>query len=247
MALGLTGCANRALMGNNPVAIFGRAKKDMTHYNYNGAIKLFQQLTAVYPFSPEARQAQLDLIYAYYRAGQADSCVDAANTFIRQHPAHPRVDYAWYMKGLVYFPKRSNALERLFGARLSERPPVKVRKSFDAFRAVVRQFPHSIYAKDAHQRMIYLRDRLANYNVYVARYYFKRGAYVAAARRAKLVIDNYEGAPATRAALALMILSYRQLGLKGLAAKVRKVYTANFKGSLIAAADVTPPHWWHFW
>ena len=246
-ALALTGCSHRKLMLNSPTAVYKRATQDLADLDFNGAIKLFQRITAVYPFTPEARQAQLDLIYAYYRAGQDDSAIDAANTFIRQNPTHPRVDYAWYMKGLIRFPKRANPIERLFGADLAKRPPVNVRKSFAAFRTVVTRFPHSNYARDSRQRMIYLRDRLAAYDTYVARYYYKRGAYVAAVRRAQMVLEDYEGAPAVKSALAVMIISYDHLGLKQLAAQTRKVYAANFTGSVIQAAHITKDHWWHFW
>jgi outer membrane protein assembly factor BamD len=230
-----------------PVVLYQRAKHDLDTYNYNAAIKVYTQLTADFPFSEQAKQAQLDLIYAYYRAGETDSALDACRTFIRQNPVHPRIDYAYYMEGLVDFPKTPNALERLFRVDLSKRPPITVRKSFAAFRTVVVQYPHSRYAADARQRMIYLRDRLASYDVAVARYYLKRGAFVAAARRAKLVIENYEGAPATRDALAIMIVSYDRLGLKALAAEARRVYAANFDGNIVevAAADRRP--WWHLW
>lgn len=234
-------------MRNNPASLYQQAHTDLQDLDFNGAIKLYQRLTAVFPFTPQARQAQLDLIYAYYRAGQDDSAIDAANTFIRQHPTHPRVDYAWYMKGVIHFPKRANPIERLFGAHQSRRPPINVRKSFAAFRTVVTRFPHSIYAKDAWQRMIYLRDRLAAYDTYIARYYYKRGAYVAAVRRCRLVLQNYEGAPAVKNALAVMILSYDRLKLKTLSAQARKVYAANFTGSVRDAAAITESHWWHFW
>ena len=247
LALALTGCAHRKLMLNSPVAVYTQAKKELADYNYNSAIKLLQRLTAVYPFSMQARQAQLDLIFAYYRAGERAAAIDAANTFIQQHPTQPRCDYAWYMKGVIDFPRRANPIERVFGASLAKRPPLKLRKSFDDFRTVIERYPHSIYAHDAWQRMIYLRDRLAAYDVYVARYYYMRGAYVAAARRAKTVIDRYQSAPASRSALALMVLSYRRLGLKTPAAQAQKVFEANFKGSITAAAALRHSHWWHFW
>jgi outer membrane protein assembly factor BamD len=227
--------------------LYQNAKKDLNDYNYNGAIKTYEQLTAVYPFSDQARQAQLDLIYAYYRAGETDSAIDACDTFIRENPTHPRVDYAYYMKGLVNFEKQPNAVERFFHVDLSKRPPSTANKSFAAFRTVVQQYPKSAYAYDARQRMIYLRDRLASYDVDIARYYLKRGAYVGAARRAKLVIDNYEGAPATRDALAIMIVSYDRLGMKTLADEARRVYAANFTGKVTEVAAATQRHWWQFW
>ena len=246
-ALALTGCAHRKPKQSSPQVLYEQAKHDLDTYNYNGAIKTYEQLTAVYPFTDQAHQAQLDLIYSYYRAGETDSAIDACDTFIRENPTHPRVDYAYYMKGLVNFEKQPNAIERLFHVDLSKRPPTTANKSFAAFRTVVQEFPKSAYAADARQRMIYLRDRLAAYDVDIARYYLKRGAYVGAARRAKLVIDNYEGAPSTRDALAIMIVSYDRLGMKALAGEAHKVYAANFTGKATQAAAVAQRHWWHFW
>jgi outer membrane protein assembly factor BamD len=246
-ALTLTGCTHRKLQQSSPQALYTRAKHDLDTYNYNAAIKTYEQLTAVYPFTDQAHQAQLDLIYAYYRAGETDSAIDACKTFIRENPTHPRVDYAYYMEGLVNFEKQPNAIERLFHVDLSKRPPTTARKSFAAFRTVVEQFPKSAYAADARQRMIYLRDRLAAYDVDIARYYLKRGAYVGAVRRSRLVIDNYEGAPATREALAIMIIAYDRLGMKSLAAEARRVYAANFTGEVSQVAAATQEHWWHFW
>ena len=247
LALALAGCAHRKLMLNSPVAVYTQAKKDLADYDYGSAIKLLQRLTAVFPFSMQARQAQLDLIFAYYRAGENKAALDAADTFIQQHPTQPRCDYAWYMKGVINFPRRADPIERAFGARMSKRPPIKLRKSFDAFRTVVERYPYSRYAHDAWQRMVYLRDRLAAYDVYVARYYYMRHAYVAAARRAQDVVERFQGAPAVRSALALMVLAYRRLGLKTPARQAQEVYAKNFKGSIVAAAALRHDHWWRFW
>jgi outer membrane protein assembly factor BamD len=246
-ALALTGCTHRKLQQSSPQALYQRASKDMSNYNYNAAIKTYEQLTAVFPFTDQAHQAQLDLIYAYYRAGETDSAIDACKTFIRENPTHPRVDYAYYMEGLVNFEKQPNAVEHLFHVDLSKRPPTTARKSFAAFRTVVTEYPKSAYAFDARQRMIYLRDRLASYDVAIARYYLERGAYIGAVRRAKLVVESYEGAPATRDALAIMIVSYDRLGMKTLAAEARRVYAANFTGRVTQVAAATQRHWWHFW
>lgn len=246
-AFALSGCAHHKHEQATPQVLYQRAKHDLDTYNYNGAIKTYEQLTAVFPFTDQAKQAQLDLIYAYYRAGETDSAIDACDTFIRENPTHPRVDYAYYMKGLVNFEKQPNAIERLFHVDLSKRPPTTANKAFAAFRIVVQEYPKSAYAWDARQRMIYLRDRLASYDVAVARYYLKRGAYIGAARRAKLVLEDYEGAPATREALAIMIIAYDRLGMKTLADEARRVYAANFTGQVSQVAAATQRHWWHFW
>ena len=174
--LALSGCAhkNRQLQQSSPDVLYKKARKALNSYDYGSSIKTYEQLTARFPFTDQARQARLDLIYAYYRAGEKESATDAAETFIRENPTHPRVDYAWYIKGLVDFERPPNALEKLFRVDLSQRPPSTARKSFAAFRTVVEQSPQREYAHDALQRMIYLRNRLANYEVYVARYYIDR-------------------------------------------------------------------------
>lgn len=244
------GCAShrdRNPRNSSPEVLYKKATKQLNGFDYNGAIKTFEQLTARFPFTDQARQARLDLIYAYYRAGQSDSAIDAADTFIRENPTHPRVDYAWYIKGLVDFERGPNFLEALFHVDLSQRPPSTARKSFAAFKTVVEQYPKSEYAHDALQRMIYLRNRLANYEVHVAQYYMKRGAYVAAAQRAKGCIEQYDGAPATREALQLLIEAYDKLSLKPLADQARVAYAANFSTQIQEAqADVHRP-WWKLW
>jgi outer membrane protein assembly factor BamD len=230
-----------------PDGLYTKAHKALLNYDYNGAIKTYEQLTARFPFTDEARQARLDLIYAYYRAGEGESATDAAETFIRENPTHPRVDYAWYIKGLVDFERPPNAIERLFRADLSKRPPSTARKAFAAFKTVVEQYPKSEYAHDALQRMVYLRDRLANYEVHVALYYLKRGAYIAASQRAKGVLEQYDGSPAVRQALQIMIESYDKLNLAPLAEQSRAVYAANYGTDIrTSQADVKKP-WWRIW
>ena len=232
----------------SPEVLYRAAHKKLVNFDYNGAIKIYEQLTARFPFTDEARQARIDLIYAYYKKGEAESATDAADTFIRENPTHPRVDYAWYVKGLVYFDRSPNAIEHLFHADLTKRPPTDARKSFDAFRTVVEQYPKSEYAHDSLQRMIYLRNRLADYDVHVADYYMRRGAYVGAANRANECIQDYDGAPAVRQALLIMIRAYDKLGLKERAAQAQAVYDYNFpKGSEQLAQDQRVKHWWKFW
>jgi outer membrane protein assembly factor BamD len=248
--LGLAGCHPHRIKDERkvtPEALYKKAHKSMEAYDFNGAIKGFEALTARFPFTDEARQARLDLIYSYYRAGEKESATDAAETFIRENPTHPRVDYAWYVKGLVDFERTPNAIEHLFRADLSKRPPSTARKSFAAFKTVVEQYPKSEYAHDSLQRMVYLRDRLASYEVHVARYYFKRGAYIAAAQRAKGAIEQYDGAPAIKDALAIMIESYDRLNLQPLAQQTREVYAANYQGDVRLEEAEVKKSWWRFW
>ncbi|MBV8783609.1 MAG: outer membrane protein assembly factor BamD [Gammaproteobacteria bacterium] len=245
----LSGCHARRDRVNKdtPETLYKKAHKSLDAYDFNGAIKSYEKLTASFPFTNEARQARLDLIYAYYRAGEKESATDAADTFIRENPTHPRVDYAYYMKGLVDFERTPNPIESLFRADLTQRPPSTARKSFAAFKTVVEQYPKSAYAHDALQRMIYLRDRLASYEVHVARFYYKRNGYIAAAQRARAALEQYDGAPATREALEILIGCYEHLNLTQLAAQARTVYAANFSGEVrTAQADVKKP-WWKRW
>jgi outer membrane protein assembly factor BamD len=245
----LDGCRSRRerdMRQSNPEKLYEQARQRLNAYDYNAAIKTYESLTARFPFTDQARQARLDLIYAYYRAGESESAIDAAETFIRENPTHPRVDYAWYIRGLVDFERTPNAVERFFRVDLSERPPTTARKAFGAFRTVVEQYPKSEYAHDSRLRMIYLRNRLADYELNVARYYYKRGAYVAAAQRAKNTIEQYDGAPAIREALQIMIQAYDKLGLNELSAQTRSVYTTNFTDDLQRTASTAKP-WWKVW
>ncbi|MGE0114838.1 MAG: outer membrane protein assembly factor BamD [Steroidobacteraceae bacterium] len=225
----LSGCS---AFRNKPITnadqLYDRAKKDMDGGDYAIAIKNLELLEARFPFSNVTRQSQLDLMYAYYENGDTENVIDQADQFIRENPTHPRVDYAYYMKGLANFDRERNFLERWFRVDLSKRPPVDSRTSFQAFQALVQRFPDSRYAADARQRMIFLRNRLANYEIYVARYYMKRGAYVAALNRSKYVIENYDGAPAVKEALEISRAAYTNLGMKDLAAKSAQVLTLNF-------------------
>jgi len=230
-----------------PEALYKKAHKSLESYDFNGAIKSYEQLTARFPFTDEARQARLDLIYAYYRAGEGESATDAADTFIRENPTHPRVDYAWYVKGLVDFERTPNAIESVFHADLTKRPPSTARKSFAAFKTVVEQYPKSEYAHDSLQRMVYLRDRLASYEVHVARYYYKRGAYIAAAQRARGAIEQYDGSPAVQEALDLLIQCYDHMQLEALATQSREVYAANYAHEGATLAADAKKSWWRFW
>jgi outer membrane protein assembly factor BamD len=246
----LSGCRSnrdRALQRQGPEALYKQAQHSLKAYDFNTAIKTYEALTARYPFTNEARQARLDLIYAYYRAGESESAIDAADQFIRENPTHPRVDYAWYIKGLTDFERTPNILERFFRVDLTERPPTTARKSFAAFKTVVEQYPKSDYAHDARRRMIFLRNRLAGYEVHVAEYYLKRGAYVAAAQRAKGAIEQYDGAPAIEDALTILIEAYDRLGLRELADQSRQVYATNFEGKVRQAQAATHKSWWQFW
>ena len=246
LLLAVSGCGNRS---REPVGsaerLYEMAKRASDNRNYRDAIAYYEQLEARFPFSNSARQGQLDLMYAYYKNREPESAIDQADQFIRENPAHPRVDYAYYVKGLTQFERNPNFLERWFNADLSERPPIDARKSFQAFQTLVERFPNSEYANDARQRMVFLRNRLANYEVHVAEYYLKRGAYVGAINRSKYAIENYDGAPQLRRALEIMAESYRKLGMTDLAETSERVLAENY-GNVDQMAD-QKQSWWKFW
>ena len=246
----LTGCESsreRKLLNSNPAAIYKVAHDRMESGDYKSAVKLLEGLTARFPFTEQAKQAHLDLIYCYYKDGESDSATDAADTFIRENPINPRVDYAYYLKGLVDFERTPNIIEKWFHADLTKRPPVTARKSFDSFHKVVQSYPKSPYAHDALQRMVYLRNRLADYDVHVAQYYMERGAYVGAQQRASESIQLYDGAPANQTALRILIAANERLGLNEKAEQARKVYDANFTGRTPKLAAEKDRRWWQFW
>ena len=243
IALAATGCRSHRAddAKSGPEVIYARAQKAMRNSSYGEAIKQLETLQSRFPFSEPARQAQLDLIYAYYKSRQTDPAIDAADTFIRENPTNPRVDYAYYMKGLVYFERQANAMERLFNVDLSRRPPINARKSFEAFDELIKKFPHSQYDGDARQRMIFMRNRLADFELHVAQYYMRRGAFVGALNRAKYCVENYDGAPAVQGSMKVMVQAYRALNLTDLAAVAEKVYADNYPGD---TRDIKPRAWW---
>lgn len=250
--LAIAGCGNksREQLGDADV-LYERAKRASDNGNYRDATIYYEQLEARFPFTNAARQGQLDLMYAYYKNKEPEAAIDQADQFIRENPAHPRVDYAYYIKGLVHFERMPNFLERWFNADLTQRPPADARSSFQSFQTLVQRFPNSEYAPDARQRMIFLRNRLASYEVYVAEYYLARGAYVGAINRARYAIETYDGAPQIRRALEIMAEGYRQLDMNQLAADTETVLRENFgnvdEQSQQEQLAETKKSWWKFW
>jgi outer membrane protein assembly factor BamD len=210
---------------------YEQAQTSIQNGNYRRGIQVLEIIQARYPFSDIARQVQLDLMYAYYKSGTPELAIEAADTFIRENPIHPRVDYALYIKGLAYFSDEPALLERWFRKDTNKRPPKDVEQSYQAFRRLVERYPASEYAPDARQRIIYLKNRLAAYENWVADYYLRRGAYVAAANRAKNALETYNGADSNAESLRIMITAYEELGMNDLAADARRVLELNFPGS----------------
>jgi outer membrane protein assembly factor BamD len=234
----LGACANRGatVLAIGDQQLYEDGAEHLRNGNYAGAILALQNLTVQYQFSPWTRQAQLDLIYAYYRSGQPESALDVAETFVREFPRQPEVAYCPYMIGVIRFDRDPNFLERMFRVDVTERPPRDSQLSFDAFEELVRRFPDSAYVEDARQRMIFLRNRLATYENHIARYYLARGAYVAAINRAKYAVEHYPGAPQLEESLSLMIEAYDALGATELARDAERVLQENF-GELAAVSS----------
>ena len=185
-----------------------------------------------FPYGKPAEQAQLDIAYAHYRNGDPELAVAAADRFIRLHPAHERVDYAYYLKGLATYREKSGFIGRLTGTDdLSNRDPRPARETYLTYRELVTRFPNSPYAADARQRMLHMVNVLAKHDVTVAKYYMSRGAYVAVLNRAKKVIQEYEQTPAVEDALGLMGVAYREMGMAELQADTRRVLETNFPDS----------------
>jgi outer membrane protein assembly factor BamD len=244
----LGGCRTRKERDTNRQSVetlYKNARHSLDNNDYDYASKLYEALTARFPFTPQARQSRLDLIYLYYLKGEKETATDAADQFLRENPTHPRCDYAWYMKGLIDYERVPYRIERWFGVDAARRPPTTALTAVAAFGTVVRQYPNSVYAADAQHRMIYLRNRLADFEINVAHYYIKRGAWLAAAQRAQRTIEQYDGAPAVRQALEVMIEAYGQLGLTELKSNVEKMYAENYPQT--AQQSAAPRKWWHFW
>jgi outer membrane protein assembly factor BamD len=228
-AIALCGCGRENVVEDQgPELLYQKGFDAMDASNFAGAIQYFTALEARYPFSPETRQAQLDLIYLYYRSQQPEQAVDAAEEFERENPTHERLDYCLYMRGLTYFDQAPNIIERLLRVDLSLRPPKDTMRSFSTFQELIRRFPNSEYVPDARQRMVFLRNRLAEYENHVADYYMRRGAYVAAVNRAKYALEHYPEAPQLEKTLQILVLAYEQLGMTDLAVDARRVLRQTF-------------------
>jgi outer membrane protein assembly factor BamD len=208
--------------------IYSEGKKALKEEDFETAIRMYERLESRFPFSRYAQQAQLETAYAYYKYEEPESAISAADRFIKLHPRHPNVDYAYYLKGLINFNRNSGILQRLIPQDMSSRDTKTARQAFFDFSTLIRKYPASRYAADARQRMLYLRNSLAAHEIHVARYYIKRGAYVAAVNRCKYVIENYDRSTAVPEALRLMSVAYTRLGMDKLASDAQRVLMASY-------------------
>lgn len=229
---------------------YTEAKEKLSDGNYSAAIALFESLEARFPYGRFAQQAQLETAYAYYKDQEQASAIAAADRFIKLHPNHANVDYAYYLKGLANFNDNwgimSYVMQGVLKQDMSERDSKASRESFEHFRILVTRYPDSKYAPDARQRMAHLINVVAMSEIYVARYYMRRKAYIAAANRAQFALREYPTTPATEEALFIMVKAYDLLGLDDLRDDAERVLQQNFPDSshLAGYHPIEDVSWW---
>ena len=235
--------------------MYSAAKAELKDGNYDSAIKLYETLQSRYPYGRYAQQSLLEMAYAYYRQGEAESAISSAERFIKQYPNNPYVDYAYYVKGLANFNGEMSLIQMAGGQDPTERDPKAAHESFAAFKDLVTRFPGSKYAADSKLRMQYLINALAQYELHVAGYYLRRGAHIAAVNRAQGILTQYPNSPSTREALQIMVQAYDALGMADLRDDARRVLAKNSgmaalspDGKETAVAGANPgKSWWQFW
>lgn len=229
LSLALAGCSSSKdqVPDSPPSELYATAQQKLQDGNFKGAITQLEALDNRYPFGPYAQQVQLDLIYAYYKNADLPMAQAAIDRFMRLNPTHPNIDYVVYMKGLTDMALDDSALQGFFGIDRSDRDPEHARAAFRDFSQLLRNWPNSQYATDARKRLVYLKDRLAKYELSVAQFYTKREAYVAVVNRVEQMLKDYPDTQATRTALPLMENAYRKLQLNAQADKVAKLIAAN--------------------
>lgn len=253
-ALGMAGCGVFSPQGpaatENLDKLYAEARDDMAGGSYDRAIKSLERLEARASGTLLGQQALLDLAYAQWRSGERATALSTIDRFIKLHPSSPAYDYALYLKGLVNFNDNLGLFGLLAQQQISERDQKASREAFQAFSQLTQQYPESKYTPDARQRMDFIVNSLADYEVHVARYYFRRGAYLAAVNRAKQAVTDYDRSPAAEEALAIMTMGYERLGMKALSADAQRVLKRNFPTSRFLSADglgASSKPWWRLW
>jgi len=226
--------------------LYKTAHDTMLEGNYIRAIKLFDQLEARFPYGRYAQQAILESAYANWRGNEQAAAIAATERFIRTYPNHPNVDYAYYLKGLVHFREDQGLLGYVYELDLAERDPKEMRASFVAFKELTTRFPDSQYYQDSIARMRYLNNAMSTYEVNVANYYYRRGAFLAAANRAQASLVNFPQTAANERALDIMKNSYQKLGLEQLSVDSKLILAKTFPESKYVVGGGDKP-WWNFW
>jgi outer membrane protein assembly factor BamD len=252
-AAALVGCSASEVVDPTrnwtPERLYADARDYMDSGNWVQALKQLERLESRYPFGRWAQQAQIDIAYVHYKEGERTLALAAIDRFIKLHPNHPAMDYAVYLKGLINFNEQQGLLASLGGQDLSERDLRAAREAFDSFKELVSRWPDSRYAVDAEQRLRYLVNSMAKGETHIARYYYRRGAYIAAVNRAQNVIRQYPQAPSMEEALAIMVASYDKLGLPDLKEDARRILQRNFPNSTLLAGELPEEQsaWWQVW
>lgn len=213
--------------GLSETEIFGKAKNALSRNEFEEAVELLQKLEARYPFGNYAKQGRLDMAYAHYKFGNYEEAEAVLDRYMREHPNGPALDYALYMKGLINTSFKRGIVGNLFPKNPAQHDSSYILIGFNAFSRIVKEFPDSRYAPDAGQRLVYLRNALAEHELLTAKYYFERQAFVAAVNRAQFLLERYPEAPATIEALAVLAESYEKLGLSEAAQRVERVRAVN--------------------
>ncbi len=231
-----TGCASKKKGGidtnlaqQQVEELYTKAKKALDRGNYAFAIDYYRALEANYPYGEFTEQAKLDMLFAFDKTGQIEKAVEAADNFVKLYPTHKNVDYAYYMKGVASFEKKSGRIDKFIkGTDRAVRDPKPYRDSENAFKELIKRYPNSVYAQDAKQRLVFIRNALAERELAIAQFYFDNDTFVAAVNRCKTIVYKYETSPAVEGALELMEKAYVEMGLNDLAVSTRKVLMENF-------------------
>lgn len=235
--------------GWSPNKIYSEAKDEMGSGGYDKAVILLEKLEGRAAGTPLAQQAQLDKAYAHYKTGESAQAIATLERFMKLHPASPALDYALYLKGIVNFNDDLGMFAFITRQDLAERDQKAAKESFEAFKELTTRYPASRYTPDSIQRMAYIVNSLAQYEVHVARYYFGKSAYVAAISRAQITVSDYQGVPAVEEALFIMLKSYDALGMTQLRDDTKRVLESNYPKTQYLTRgfkDKTNP-WWQFW
>ncbi|MFA5628115.1 MAG: outer membrane protein assembly factor BamD [Thiohalomonadaceae bacterium] len=214
-------------VGLDASQLYNAGKEALAENNWEKAVSYYNKLESRYPYGRYTQQAQLETAYAHYKNGENEASIAAADRFIKLHPRHPNVDYAYYMRGLASFEPGKSFMERFFPQDKAARDPTFARDSFRYFSELIERYPNSRYSQDAIQRMVYLRNSLARHETQIADYYMRRGAPLAAANRGKYILEHYERTPSIPDALEIMIRAYREMEMDDLANDALQVLVKN--------------------
>ncbi|SDH33566.1 outer membrane protein assembly factor BamD [Variovorax sp. OV700] len=252
VALLAAGCSSTSVDKTanwSPNRIYAEAKDEAGSGAYDKAVPLYEKLEGRAAGTPLAQQAQLEKAYAQYKSGEKANAIATIDRFLKLHPASPALDYALYLKGVINFNDDLGMFAFLTRQDLSERDQKAAKESFESFKELATRFPDSRYTPDARQRMNYIVNSLAQYEVHVARYYYSRGAYLAAINRAQLALSDYREVPALEEALYIIVRSYDALGMKDLRDDAQRVLTTNYPQSEYLARGFKGKDdpWWKVW